>query len=491
MASTNKIYHFLKVEIPLSECEEFLEVERTENGPRYLWLLTRLALRFANNSGVLSKQIGERVLPVTLDDIAADMRGGFSKTQIKEGFFLLEQNHLIYINSNGFYAITGLTMDGDPAEPTLHLQNSNGAEIRPYSVGRDTSSARYYREYRELKKTEEKKLIDNPNMLKKVSYTEMAKRAGCTKQTIINQIKKYHLEDKVISNGQVKYLPERWAMFIISIKNGKKISDEISSLIREKDGVSVEDLLESKPSNLNNKPSKELSNIRQLPSSSPSNLDCVPSNIRQQPSNRGMKNTDEIKEFDGFANANHSANLGANFPLIESIRDKEIDDDIQKTVKSENELKEIYSIGFDDVTPTNSDMTMLVQLLKQYGRDHLLNALKRARKTQAQSMAYVKRILENDANAMKEFPDSEYFKITSIDPNRDVSKIVNRYLSIASHYDVYPSMDEIKQFENKKVYWTDLEMSYAARNMSMCGDFSSKGIEAAFKQLDYWDGTGI
>ena len=142
----NDTFYFLKVELGIDTCEEVAAIERLKHGPEYLWLWIRLALKYANYGGVLCRRIGEQVLPVTADDLEAEMKGGFTDVSIKDGVATLIQGSLIYINSDGFMAITGLTISGDPKEPTLHKQNSNTDVVRPLSIGNDTKSAVYQRE---------------------------------------------------------------------------------------------------------------------------------------------------------------------------------------------------------------------------------------------------------------------------------------------------------------------------------------------------------
>lgn len=120
MALKNETFYFLKVELSIDRCEEVAAVERMKHGPEYLWLWTRLALKFANYGGILCRRIGEMVYPVTADDLEAEMKGGFTDVSIKDGVKTLINASLIYINSDGFMAITGLTITGDPKEPVLH-----------------------------------------------------------------------------------------------------------------------------------------------------------------------------------------------------------------------------------------------------------------------------------------------------------------------------------------------------------------------------------
>ena len=104
MAMKNETFYFLKVELGIDTCEEVTAIERHKHGSEYLWLWIRLALKYANYGGVLCRRIGDQVLPVTADDLEAEMKGGFTDVSIKDGVATLIQGSLIYINSDGFMA---------------------------------------------------------------------------------------------------------------------------------------------------------------------------------------------------------------------------------------------------------------------------------------------------------------------------------------------------------------------------------------------------
>ena len=130
----NSTFYFLKVELGIDFCEEVTAIERMKHGTEYLWLWIRLALKYANYGGVLCKRIGEVVIPVSVEDITAEMKGGFTDVSIKDGITTLIKGSLMYVNTEGLMAITGLSITGDPKEPTLHKQNSNSPEVRPLSI---------------------------------------------------------------------------------------------------------------------------------------------------------------------------------------------------------------------------------------------------------------------------------------------------------------------------------------------------------------------
>lgn len=140
-----------------------MAIGRLNHGAEYLWLWMNLAFEYANYAGVLCKKVGDDVLPISADELAREMKGGFTEAAIRDGIKVLIEGKLIYINSNGFMAITGLVISGDPAEPRLHVHNSNREDFRPISIGTDTKEAAYKREYRARLKMKE----EQPQLMKK------------------------------------------------------------------------------------------------------------------------------------------------------------------------------------------------------------------------------------------------------------------------------------------------------------------------------------
>ena len=179
----------------------------------------------------MCRRIGNEVLPVTADEIEAEMKGGFSDVSIKDGVATLIRTNLIFLNSDGFMQITGLVLTGDPLEPILHKQNSNKTDIRPLSVGKDTKTAAYYRNYRKLKKDDETKLLELKSP-RTMTYSEIAQRAKCSKQTVINHTKRLCLENYIISQGQKKLIPYNLAQFIVCQITGKKVSQDLLDSMR-------------------------------------------------------------------------------------------------------------------------------------------------------------------------------------------------------------------------------------------------------------------
>ena len=99
----NSTFYFLKVELGIDSCEEVTAIERMKHGTVYLWLWIRLALKYANYGGVLCKRIGEVVIPVSVEDITAEMKGGFTDVSIKDGITTL-------IKESGYCSIQHLSL---------------------------------------------------------------------------------------------------------------------------------------------------------------------------------------------------------------------------------------------------------------------------------------------------------------------------------------------------------------------------------------------
>lgn len=403
----NDTFYFLKVELGIDTCEEVSAIERLKHGPEYLWLWIRLALKYANYGGVLCRRIGEQVLPVTADDLEAEMKGGFTDVSIKDGVATLIQGSLIYINSDGFMAITGLTISGDPKEPTLHKQNSNTDIVRPLSIGNDTKSAVYQRERR-------KQLKEGGNTLQLpalpslgMTYAEIAQKAKCSKQTVINYVRRLKCEEHIITNGQRKIVPLNLAKFIVARITGKDPSPEVIEGLRldgfdayQFDGFDGYHL----PSNTVKEPLNK------------------PSNTVKEPSKAGAENPHKQSTFDGFIKRKPSESFDDNHPLFESKENKNIQEYIKETVQNRQRLNELYRVGFDQ-EPSTSELSLLIELLKTTDYSLLLHNLKMTRKYHGENLAYttacLQRCFESGLNGSNNLPKGEV-----VDPARDIDSVI-------------------------------------------------------------------
>ncbi len=384
----NSTFYFLKIELGIDSCEEVTAIERMKHGTEYLWLWIRLALKYANYGGVLCKRIGEVVFPVSVEDITAEMKGGFTDVSIKDGIATLIKGSLMYINTDGFMAITGLSITGDPKEPTLHKQNSNSPEVRPLSIGKDSKAAKYHRERRRQLKNQEEHLLLEAPMDNAMSYADISKKAGCSKQTVINTVKKWKLDSFLISDGQKKKVPYHISQFLIHTILHKPIPSDVQIAL-DAAGIIISESKDHMGEVFDG-----FDGLRQ-PSNTVKQLSNQSSNFDGEPSSRRNENTDEMREFDGFANANQDAMLDANHSLIESKEFKENKqiDDIE-TVKNRNENAELFSIAFDH-EPDEMDLACIDDLKQRCSWQLLTNALKATRKARGETVAYTKKIVEN------------------------------------------------------------------------------------------------
>ena len=117
-------FYFLKVELGIDSCEEVTAIERMKHGTEYLWLWIRLALKYANYGGVLCKRIGEVVIPVSVEDITAEMKGGFTDVSIKDGITTLIKGSLMYINTEGFMVLAPGDFNHSAPERTNQFQSN-------------------------------------------------------------------------------------------------------------------------------------------------------------------------------------------------------------------------------------------------------------------------------------------------------------------------------------------------------------------------------
>ena len=447
MKNRNETFYFLKVELGIDTCEEVAAIERLKHGPEYLWLWIRLALKYANYGGVLCRRIGENVLPVTADDLEAEMKGGFTDVSIKDGVATLIQGSLIYINSDGFMAITGLTISGDPKEPTLHKQNSNTDVVRPLSIGNDTKSAQYQRERRKQLKEREAIAALPAATDTTMTYADIAKKARCTKQTVSNYVRKYKLEEWLISKGQKKMIPYHFGQFLICMITNIKVSPEIQeSLIADGfDGYQFDGF---DGYHLPSKTIKEPSN--------------EPSKTVKGPSKESAENPHEISVFDGLSNDNHSDSLDDNHSLFESKESKNKQEYIKETVKDRLRLIEIYHIGFDR-DPDASELSLLIDLLKKTDYSLLLQNLKITRKYHGENLAYtvacLQRCFESGINDSSDLNQTEV-----VDPDRDIESLLVRIDEGLSgrQQETIEAVKENCQYYAP--YYTDAELIEATRN---------------------------
>ena len=472
MVMKNETFYFLKVELGIDSCEEVAAIERLKHGPEYLWLWIRLALKYANYGGVLCRRIGDQVLPVTADDLEAEMKGGFTDVSIKDGVATLIQGSLIYINSDGFMAITGLTISGDPKEPTLHKQNSNTDVVRPLSIGNDTKSAVYQRERRKKLKDPEIVLQLKAPEKKMMSYADIARKAGCIKQTVINHINRLGWQEQVITVGQKKMVPENMARYLICRITGKTVSLEIVESLRQ-EGL---DTFQLDGLDGYHSPSKTI----YLPSKEPSKTVYAPSKA-------GDENPHKQKHLDGFIKRKPCDSLDDNLSLFESKENKNLQEYIQETVKDRLRLNEIYHVGFDS-DPDTSELSLLIELLKKTDYSLLLQNLKITRKYHGDNLAYtaacIQRCFDNGLQDECQFSDTD-----CVDPLRDINSLEKR-IDDGLNGRMTEMIEAVKSScRYFKPYYTDRELIESVRLADIYGRYDLDSFRRYVSQLVNEDGT--
>jgi hypothetical protein len=470
MTWSSNEFHFLKVELGIDSCEEVAAIERSKHGPEYLWLWIRLALKFANYGGVLCRRIGENVLPVTADDLEAEFKGGFSDVSIKDGVTTLIKGSLIYINSDGFMAITGLTISGDPKEPVLHRQNSTEKSFRPVSIGNDTKNAQYQRARRSALKEK----MQHPELMapagNMMSYSEISDKASCSKQTVINRIKSLGWTEYIKMIGQKAMVPHSISQYLIAVIQNHPVRPEILESLRL-DGYHFDGFDGyHTPSNTVKQPSNE------------------PSNTVKQPSNDDTETLHDKPRLDGLSNENPSEILDDKLPLIESSRNKEIQEDIyskcNETVKIRKRMKELYHVGFDK-NPDDSELSLLYNMYRTTPYSILLSALKTARRFKGDSVAYAKQCILRDRQA-DIVSDDDLKPCQRVALDRDISKIENiaddefgcRY----NPETVAAVKEALRKYSD---YYTDDELIDCMRNLSAHQECSVTGVDFFICHTDY------
>ncbi|MCH3962269.1 MAG: hypothetical protein LKE48_09105 [Solobacterium sp.] len=456
MTWSSNEFHFLKVELGIDSCEEVTAIERLKHGPEYLWLWIRLALKFANYGGVLCRKIGENILPVTPDDLEAEFKGGFSDVSIKDGVATLIKGSLIYINSDGFMAITGLTISGDPKEPVLHKQNSTEKGFRPVSIGNDTKNAQYQRARRLALKEQ----VQHPELMapagNMMSYADIAKKASCTKQTVINRISSLGWTEHIKKIGQKKMVPYNISQCLIAVIQDHPIRKDILDSLRL-DGYRLDGLDGYHvPSNTVKQPSNE------------------PSNIVKQPSNDDTEKLHDKSKLDGLSNDNPSEILDDNLPLIESIRNKELQEDIyskaSKTVKERELMIDLFHVAFDD-KPTDSDLSLLCELYHTTQYNNLLAALKTTRKYKANNIAYTKTCIERN-HATGDYLDDSQIVI----PGRKttwIKSLIDEEFRDASSEERERIIAALQKYSD---FYSDHELVDCIRWLVVCQESSERAV---------------
>ena len=107
-----KKYYWIKLKTDFFNLAEIDFLLSQENGCQYIVLYQMLCLQTANNSGQLSSNFGEMIVPYNIDKIARDTKY-FSNDTVIVALELFKKLNLIYIDEGNCYKIAGFdTMVG-------------------------------------------------------------------------------------------------------------------------------------------------------------------------------------------------------------------------------------------------------------------------------------------------------------------------------------------------------------------------------------------
>lgn len=142
----NKRYYWIKLKKDFFDLETIDWLMSQKNGCEYIVLYQKLCLMTANNSGILSMQIGEMIIPYDTAKIARDTKFNFDTVVVAMEIF--KRIGLIYEQQDGFLKI-------------------------PYvdeMVGSETSSAQRVRDYRKRQKALQCNENVTPNVTQEIEY---------------------------------------------------------------------------------------------------------------------------------------------------------------------------------------------------------------------------------------------------------------------------------------------------------------------------------
>lgn len=380
-------YHFIKVDLDLNDCVEMHELLKTPGfGAAYAYIWLQLALNTTNTEGMLYKYDGDVKVPLDIKDIVKII----NNQEMTEGYISLalsrlETCKLIYRNSYGIYAITGLYFTGDPLEPVLHVQ-STGEELRPVQVGlpvTDTNKRKIAQRTKEkLVSTGIIPLIEEDG----ISYADLAKEAGVSKAYLSKTITKFELQAQLIRVDKQKYLiPLYLKPVLLAVLKGNqkpKTKDEFLALVN----------------GLVNGVTTLGQNRKQLTVNGVTKYDEMskkPHNYADSEAVNGVTNPVN-GSVNGLVNGVTSLGQKPSTILInKNIRNLDIDDDIiarEETLPTDAEL---CRLALGSKPPTKSDLSMLRKLKNKCDLPTLVYALKMSCINQAESLAYTKTIIED------------------------------------------------------------------------------------------------
>ena len=102
--ATGKKYWWIKVKEPFVNSDEFDFLMQQPNGARYIVFYLALCLSLANTEGVFKYQLGEKIRPISPDQIQGRMKW-FSKAEVEMALDIFQEIGLVGVDDCGFMFI--------------------------------------------------------------------------------------------------------------------------------------------------------------------------------------------------------------------------------------------------------------------------------------------------------------------------------------------------------------------------------------------------
>ncbi len=132
-----KQYYWIKLQNDFFDGEQIDYVREQENGAEYIYIYLRLCFLAANNGGVVERRIGPKVIPYSVEKLAAVIKS--TPEAVEAAISLFKEIGLIKDTENGAFALT------------------RSSEM----VGSESSSAKRMRKLRNTKRNDEQECDDD------------------------------------------------------------------------------------------------------------------------------------------------------------------------------------------------------------------------------------------------------------------------------------------------------------------------------------------
>ncbi|MDY3235198.1 MAG: hypothetical protein SOW94_11685 [Erysipelotrichaceae bacterium] len=408
--SRRKSYPFIKVYLDIVKCAEFQKLLQIPvYGMQAAYLYIRLALYTTNNGGVLTERIGEEEIDLSASDLVQIVNAaGADLATVNMLVNSLKQCHLLYQNSFGHLAVTGFCYTGDPAEPSLHNAERPDEVVRPLGNWMEAIDRRVIAAgFREKAIAGGILSIPEYSEAEVMTYGEIVAAIGLPRRTVIDHIlklSKKHPDAVITVNSRIK-------------KFRKCYLDELKETFAQLPPESCRSSAYAEQSEANAENMHEYAEYGNPPMHRPS-----PAHV--SPNAQKNKRTPEEKEDDG-----------------------------------ELDLQYLYSIALDFPIKAN-EKALLAGMLKEYGKDRVLEGLKAIRawennpaydpvQNPVTSIAYLKTVLKR----------TEKTAAKRIETSRDITDLISRIAE-----DACCSRTVLgKILELLKPYWSDEELIAAVR----------------------------